>query len=585
MHVLTKRDLIVDVLIRPHGSVIMGAFFLIFFAASVGMAQPFIIRDLVDVAIPQGDLSYTSELAVGLVIIAACVNAINVIQASILNKIGQSMASSLRVKLFNNFMRYPLEWFSKTNAGALQSKIINDVSALQNFFTLSSASLASYIALIIANVIALGVLDIRLLLVSVFLVPLAAYVNIKIGKKKKNLVRRKFEELEGIGEHINQSLSESGITVIRSFGRDRYAEEVFERRSNELSVIELGGALAGRWQISLINFLFACSPALTYWFAGVIEMNGGGAISIGTLVAATGLQYALFGPFIGLLRIIIELHSSSSILERVLNSINSSQINLDVQPSLVHGLECSGIGFIIFENVSFSYDSCKDPVIREASAKIKLGSKVALVGTSGSGKSTLAYILGGLYFPSSGEVLIDGKNIRTLNNSDRSELIGIVSQDCYLFSVSILENFKIACPEASREHIIECCKEARVHDFISSLPEGYETVVGDRGARLSGGQRQRIALARMLLKRPKIMVFDESTSALDSVLEKEIFELLRVKLRNHTIVFITHRVNSIQSADEILLMSNGEIIAQASHFQLLDECDLYQKLVRSQSRV
>lgn len=585
MSVLTKSELIVDILLRPHGKVMMVAFFLIFLAASVGMVQPFIIRDLVDVAIPQGDFSYTSKLAIGLVTVAACVNAINVIQASLLNKIGQSIASNLRIKLFKSFMGYPLEYFSKTNAGALQSKIISDVSALQSFFTLSSASLASYTALVIANVIALGVLDIRLLLISVFLVPLAAYVNITIGEKKKNLARRKSEKLEGLGEYINQSLSESGVSVIKTFGRDRYAEETFERRSNELSAVEVSGALTGRWQLSLINFLFACSPALTYWFVGAIEMKGGGQVSIGTIVAATGLQYALFGPFIGLLKIMIEFQSSSSILERIVRSVNSRYTNTNVRPSSADAFDPSGSDFIICENISFSYDSHEEFVIRETSIKIKLGSKVALVGTSGSGKSTLAYILCGLYLPTSGNVFVDGQNTKYMDNVNRSELIGIVSQDCYLFSVSILENFKMACPGVSREQIVESCKDARVHDFIRSLPEGYETVVGDRGACLSGGQRQRIALARMLLKRPKIIIFDESTSALDSVLEQEIFELLRVKLRNHTVVFVTHRLSSIQSADEILLMSDGKIISQASHFQLLDESDLYQKLVRAQSSI
>jgi len=266
-------------------------------------------------------------------------------------------------------------------------------------------------------------------------------------------------------------------------------------------------------------------------------------------------------------------------------SVNSRYTNTNVRPSSADAFDPSGSDFIICENISFSYDSHEEFVIRETSIKIKLGSKVALVGTSGSGKSTLAYILCGLYLPTSGNVFVDGQNTKYMDNVNRSGLIGIVSQDCYLFSVSILENFKIACPGVSREQIVESCKDARVHDFIRSLPEGYETVVGDRGACLSGGQRQRIALARLLLKRPKIIIFDESTSALDSVLEQEIFELLRVKLRNHTVVFVTHRLSSIQSADEILLMSDGKIISQASHFQLLDESDLYQKLVRAQSSI
>lgn len=585
MQILTKRKLIFDVLIRPHGAVMMGAFFLIFFAALVGMAQPFIIRDLVDVALPQGDFSYTSKLAMGLVAVAACVNAVNVLQASLFNKIGQSIASKLRAQLFNSFMHYPLEYFANSNAGALQSKIISDVSAFQSFFTLSSASIASYVALTISNVIALGMLDVRLLLISVVIVPLAAYVNITIGEKKKNLAKQKFENLEELGGCINQFLSESGISVIKTFGRDQYAEKAFERRSNELSSVELKGALAGRWQLSLINFLFACSPALTYWFAGAIEVEVSGQISIGTIVAATGLQYALFGPFIGFLKMIIEFKSSSSILERIVSSINSNYVNSNVRQRSAHTIDRSGLGFITCKNVSFSYGDRKGFIIHESSIEIKLGSKVAIVGKSGSGKSTLAHILCGLYSPTAGDVFIDGKNIRDLNDSNRSELVGIVSQDCYLFSVSILENFKIACPGVSRENIVESCKDARVHDFISSLPEGYETVVGDRGASLSGGQRQRIALARMFLKRPNIIILDESTSALDSVLEQEIFELLRVKMEDSTIIFVTHRLSSIKNADEILLMSDGKIVSQASHLKLLGESKLYQKLLKSQSSI
>jgi ATP-binding cassette subfamily B protein len=539
---------------------------LIGLSAGLSMISPFLLRAVLDDAIPHSDTSLLTMLVAGMIAISIATGALGVSQTWLSNAVGQRVMHDLRAAVYRHLQRLSLAFFTKTRTGEVQSRIANDIGGVQNVVTSTATSIVSSVTTVLATIVAMFALDWRLAAFSLGLLPFFVWLTRRVGRERKRITAERQGRLADMSSLVEESLSVSGILLGKTMGRAPELAERFTRESADLADLEVRSRMAGRWRMASVQMAFAIMPALVYWFAGWSIAHGGGAISIGTVVAFTTLQTRLFFPLQSLLSVGIDIQTSLALFHRIFEYLD---LPVDIverdDPIALNAVH----GELRFDAVSFGYDPDAPLTLDAIDLVVPAGTTTAIVGETGSGKTTLGYLVSRLYDATSGRVSIDGVDIRDLAFAELANTVGLVSQETYLFHATVRENLRFAKPDATDEQLEEAARAAQIHDLIVSLPDGYDTVVGERGYRFSGGEKQRIAIARTVLRNPPVLVLDEATSALDNETERAVQEALDRLAEGRTTIAIAHRLSTIRDADEIVVLDGGRIAERGTHAELL----------------
>ncbi len=541
----------------------------------VTTASPFLLRKVIDVALPRQDVRLLIWLVLGMVGIAAVTSVLGVIQTWISTRIGQQVMHTLRTSVFSHLQRQSIGFFTRTRTGEVQSRITNDIGGMQDVVTSTATSIASNLTTAVATAVSMLALSWRLSLISLVVMPPAIYLTRRVAQMRREITAARQRELAELNVIIEEGLSINGIQLSKTMGTGPSLVNRFTSSSMRLIDLELRSNLAGRWRMATMSVIFAAIPAAIYLAAGLPATRGG--MTIGTLIAFTTLQGNLFRPLMGLLNVGVSLTSSLALFARIFEYLD---LPIDIRepehPVKVDPRKMAG--HVAFEDVSFSYPGALVPAADGVSLDVPAGTTLALVGETGSGKSTLASLVARLYDTTSGRITIDGIDVRDFALGDLADIVGVVSQETYLLHTTVRENLRYARPEASDEQIEAAARAAQVHELISSLPEGYDTMVGSRGHRFSGGEKQRIAIARTLLRDPRVLVLDEATSALDNETERAVQQAFDELAAGRTTITIAHRLTTVRNADQIAVLDHGRILESGTHDDLLEREGRYATL-------
>ncbi|MEN0015307.1 MAG: ABC transporter ATP-binding protein, partial [Solirubrobacteraceae bacterium] len=520
---------------------------LIIASSILGLAQPFLLRSIIDNALPHNDTTLLLELVLGMVGVALIGAVLDVWQSWQSNVVGQYVMHGLRSAVYNHLQRMSLAFFTKTRGGEVQSRIANDIGAMQGVVTTTITSLVGSFTTVIATLIAMIALDWRLALATLIVVPFFVWLARTVGAQRRRITSVRQKRLADMSAMVEETLSVGGIVLGRTMGRSANLQSTFGDTSSDVADLEVRSAMAGRWRMSTVQLWFAAMPAIVYFIAGYANAKGHGFVTIGTLVAFTTLQTRLLMPMLNLIRLGIQVQSSLSLFTRVFEYLDEP-VDL-VEPEHPEAVDPRSVrGEVRIDDVSFSYDERTGPALDHVDLTVPAGTTLAIVGATGSGKTTLGYLVARLYDVTSGAVRIDGHDLRELAPETRAQLVGVVSQETHLIHASVAENLRFAKPDATDEELHEAARAAQIHDLLTSLPDGYDTVVGERGYRFSGGERQRLAIARIVLRDPPVLILDEATSALDTRTEHAVQEALDRLSSGRTTIAIAHRLSTIRDA-------------------------------------
>ena len=586
---------------RPYRRGIIFVLLGIFAGTLLDRITPLLVRTLIDQAIPERNLSLLNIVALGLVGIPLVGGLIDVWQRRYSARIGEGLIYDLRRSLYTHMQRMSLRFFTNTKSGELISRLNNDVIGSQRAVTGTLITvITNIITLVITLVIMLGI-EWRLTLLAMVVLPLFVLPARRIGRLLRTLTRDQMKSNGEMNAMMGETLNVSGALLVKIFGRQRYEVDQFSLRAASVRDLGVRSALIGRGFFVLVGLVSAVGVSAVYWFGGYLAITST-SFTTGDIIALALYLPGMYGALSALVNARVELASSLVSFERVFEILDLPlEIREPERPVRMPAVS----GEVRFEHVSFSYlqspvgeqsisPRAKDdpsPIpqimsrewaLRDISFTVKPGQLAALVGPSGAGKTTVTYMLPRLYDPTEGQIFLDGVDLREFALDDLAEHIGMVTQETFLFHASIRANLLYARPGASDAELVAACQAANIHDLIAALPQGYDTVVGERGYRFSGGEKQRIAIARVILKNPRILVLDEATSALDSRSEALIQAALEPLLRDRTSLVIAHRLSTILAADIILVIDNGQVIEQGTHAELLARGGLYANLYHTQ---
>ncbi|MGH3187089.1 MAG: ABC transporter ATP-binding protein [Streptosporangiaceae bacterium] len=532
----------------------------------VGLASPFLLRAVIDTALPGRNLRLLVWLVIGMVAVAAVTSGLSVIQTWISTKVGQHVMHGLRTSVFTHLQRQSIAFFTRTRTGEVQSRIQNDIGGMESVVTSTATSIASNLTTAVGSVVAMVALSWRLSLISLVVMPPAIFATRKVARMRRAITTQQQRELADLNVTIEEGLSINGVQLAKTMGTGPSLVRRFTESSARLIDLELRSQLAGRWRMASLTIIFAAIPAIIYLAAGLPVSAR--TVSIGTLIAFTTLQNSLFRPITGLLGTSVSVISSLALFARIFEYLDLPvEVDEPAHPADIDPAQVTG--HVTFENVDFTYPGADRLALDGVDLDIPAGSTLALVGETGSGKTTLGSLVARLYDPTSGAVRIDGTDIRDMRLADLAAIVGVVSQETYLLHTTVRENLRYAMPTATDAEIEDAARAAQIHDLIASLPDGYDTMVGSRGHRFSGGEKQRIAIARTLLRDPRVLVLDEATSALDTETERAVQQAFDTLAQGRTTITIAHRLSTVRNADQIVVLDHGRIIEAGDHTSLL----------------
>jgi ATP-binding cassette, subfamily B, bacterial len=559
-------------LFAPYKLRLGGLLFLIVVSAGLGVIPAFLLKRVLE-AIAANDTAALSLNAGGMIAIAVATGVLGVIQTLLSNQVGQRVMHDLRTAVFRHLQRLSLAFFTRTRTGEVQSRISNDIGGVQSVVTNTATSIASNVTTVAATMVGMLLLSWQLALFAFALIPLFVVLTNRVGNERRRIAKTTQETMADISSLVQESLSVSGILLGKTMGRGDELADRFEGDSQRLADLEVRQRMAGRWVMASIQTSFAVMPAAVYWFGGLALAGGSHAVSIPLLVAFTTLQTRLFFPVGNLLSVGLDVQTSLALFDRIFEYLDQS-IDIAERPDAVSEAKA---GAVVFDHVWFRYG--EDWTLEDLSFTVPAGTKTALVGETGAGKTTVGYLAARLYEVGRGRITIAGVDVRDLSFKALSDLVGVVSQETYLFHASVRENLRFAKPDATDEELQAAAEAARIHDVITGLPDGYDTIVGERGYRFSGGEKQRIAIARTILRNPPILVLDEATSSLDTETERLVQDALDRLSEGRTTIAIAHRLSTVRDADQIIVLDRGRIVESGRHDDLIRAGGRYSALV------
>ena len=567
------------VLFRPYWweqSLVFGC---IVVSALLGLIPGFMTARIIDAAIPQKNFRELT-IDVGIILGTALLSmGFGVAQGWMNSLVGEGIMRDIRTRLVSHLHRMPLSFFTGTKTGEIMNRVSSDVDNVDNVVTGTLTTIITNVVMILTTVVAMFIWNWRLAVISLIVVPFMILPLGPVGRRMYDIRKKTREQRDKIESITQETLSISGITLIKSFAREAYERARFYDVGTRLMNLEVRLAMVGRWFLASVTAMVLVGPAIVWLGGGWLALRG--ALDVGVIVAFIGyIQGRLYGPAAALVGVQVQIVSALAVFERIFDYLDMKTEDYD-PPGAVTLTDIQGE--VRFDRVTFGYDTDR-VILHDVSFDIKPGQVAALVGPSGAGKSTITQLVPRFYDPQHGRVLVDEHDVKTLTLESLRAGIGIVTQETYLFHDTIAANLRYAKPDASEDELISAARSANIHEFIATLPLGYETVVGERGHKLSGGERQRLAIARVLLKNPCILILDEATSALDSHNEAAIQEALDVVMRGRTSLVIAHRLSTIVNADVIFVVEHGRIVESGSHAVLLARNGPYARLYRTQFR-
>ncbi|HAA79793.1 MAG: hypothetical protein ABR66_04735 [Microbacteriaceae bacterium BACL25 MAG-120322-bin65] len=576
-------------LFNPHKRELIATTVLVFIAAGLSVLPPLLIQDAFNLGLfpPDGvpNLSLLTRLVLAMIGIWLAAGLLGIRQTYLTSQVGNKVMGALRVRMFAHLQSMELAFFTKTKTGAIQSRLQNDVGGVAGVLSNTMSSLLGSAVTVLASMVAMLLLSWQLTIVALIMLPAMVLLQRKVGRVRAKIAGQTQESLSEMSAITQESLGVSGILLAKSFGRQASEISRYETENKKQIALQVRQTMSGQTFFALVQVFMSSIPAIIYLFAGLLIVQDN-PLSVGTIVAFTTAQARLLFPMMNLLQVSLDLQTSQALFARIFEY-------LDFRPTITDNPEGvipdkAKLGTLEFNNVSFSYpdsDGRTETTLKSVSFAVEPGQYVALVGASGSGKTTISYLIPRFYDVTEGSVSFAGTDVRELNQDALISQIGILSQETYLFNDTIRENLAYAKPEATLAEIETAAKAANIHDVIMGFPEGYETLVGERGYRLSGGEKQRIAIARVLLKDPPVVILDEATSAMDTHSERIVQATLDAATANRTTIAIAHRLSTVINADFILVLDKGTIVERGTHEELLAAEGAYSRLVHSQNMI
>jgi ATP-binding cassette subfamily B protein len=586
---------------------------IIVITAALGVVNPYLIKVIFDTALfgPGGPNLDRLYFLVGVMILVPIISgSLGIAQTYLANVIGQRVMQDFRNALYSHLQRMSLRFFTSTRTGEIQSRLSNDVGGVEDVVTQTASGVLSNVVVLISTLVAMLVISWQLTVLSLFMTPLFMWLTVRVGRARQQVAVSTQKSLAEISAITEETLSVSGILLGKAFGRQRFEVDRFKEENQRLADLQIREQMIGRSFFAIVQIFFSITPALVYLVAGIVIARDTGAtlaITPGDIVAFTTLQSRLFFPIGQLLQVSVDVHASFALFDRIFEYLDLPQEIVDRPESVsVDAKEVQGA--VRFRNVFFRYGEWGSPdrragdgqdrsadgeervpvrparewALENVDLNIEPGQLAALVGPSGAGKTTMTYLVPRFYDVNDGTVEIDERDVRDIKLESLGEIIGMVTQETYLFHTTVRRNLLYGKPDATQDDLEAAAKAAFIHDLIEELPDGFDTVVGERGYRLSGGEKQRLAIARVVLKDPRILILDEATSSLDTTSERLLQEALKPLMRGRTTIAIAHRLSTILAADVIFVLDRGRVVERGTHAELLREGGVYARLYEQQ---
>jgi ATP-binding cassette, subfamily B, bacterial len=570
-------------LFRPYRGRVALVVGLIVLTSTIGIVNPLLIQAVFNKAlfVPGGPRLGLLYVLVAVMAVVPIVNgAIGILQTYETNKVGQQVMRDLRDRLYSHLETLSLAFFTGTKTGEIQSRLANDVGGVQSVVTTTASTILANVVIFVSTIVAMVILSWQLTIVAVITVPAFFWLTKTVGDRRRRVSRSTQESLAAMSAISEETLSVSGVLLAKVFGNQGRDIGRYRRENQRLADLELRQQMIGQGFYAVVQSFLSITPAAVYLVAGLLLANGN-PISAGTIVAFTTLQTRLYFPIGQLLQVSVELRSSLALFDRIFEYLDLKPDIVDA-PDAVDLSAADGGGRVALRSVYFRYPGVAEDALAGVSFSAEPGQLVALVGPSGAGKTTISYLIPRLYDVTGGSIEIDGVDVRQVRQASLAADIGFVTQESYLFHDTILANLRYGRPAASMAEIEDAARAAYIHDRIMEFPDGYDTVVGERGYRLSGGEKQRLAIARVLLHDPRILILDEATSALDTASEREVQKALDALMGSRTTIAIAHRLSTIVNADVINVIDGGRVVDSGSHRELLARQGLYATLYNEQ---
>ena len=575
-------------LFAPHKAALVMTVILVLVGAALSVIPPLLTQRAFDDGLfpPSGtpDMSVLVSIVTAMIVVYVTSALLGVWQTYLTASVGNKVMGALRVRLFSHLQSMELSFFTKTKTGIIQSRLQNDVGGVASVLTNTVSSVLGNTVTVIAAFVAMLLLNWQLTIIAVILMPILVIAQRRVGQVRARIATKTQESLSDMTAITQETLSVSGILLSKSFNRQATEVGRYDDENQNQIRLQVSQAMSGQWFFAMVNVFLSSIPAIVYLIAGWLVLGGANNISAGTIVAFTTVQARLLFPLLGLMRVALDLQTSGALFARIFEYLDLKPAIAD-RPGAVPVDTRRDLGRVEFDHVTFRYPDARPgerATLDDVSFVIEPGEFAAFVGPSGAGKTTVSYLIPRFYDATAGRIVFGDTELRDLEQESLVSHIGVVSQETYLFHATIAENLRYARPDATQAQIEAAARQANIHETIASFPDGYETLVGERGYRLSGGEKQRIAIARVLLKNPEVLILDEATSALDSISERIVQAALDTASRGRTTIAIAHRLSTIVAADVIFVIDHGQVVERGTHRELMDEGGVYARLYAEQ---